>query len=237
MSTLQQLQHVTPMLYPNGRAFRVPEGGDLRKWHDAVNTEFADLDASSMNVLDALLPDNPNFTLADAQEWYRRLGLYDSGSIPLNDMALAITQKMSWPTVTPDMQSLQYIQDQLQAAGFNVYLYKNRFFDGVDWVTMWPSDVLGIAAGNSELEGFNLGQANLGSTWSDDGITICVDYLEEDKDEIFDFGDNLRSTFYVSSAAIGTFADIPAARKIEFRQLLIKLKAAQMAAFLFVNYI
>lgn len=216
----------------------MPNGGDMDKLHRALNTSFAQLDTDTMAILNDLMPDNPDFLLDDAQAWYRRLGLFDSGSIPLDSMKAAIRQKQSWATVPLEMQSEDYIEGQLRDAGFDVYVYKNKFSDGMGgWETQTPDQVLGTPAGLAELGAFNLNVLNLGSRWGDEGISIIVDYLEEENDINFDFGSNYRSTFYVASDPITTFADVPLSRKLEFRQLLLKLKAAHMAGFLFVNYV
>jgi hypothetical protein len=151
-------------------------------------------------------------------------------------MKAAILQKMSFPITPLNRQSLEFIQAQLRAAGFDVYLYQNRFSDGGGYITKTASDVLGIPAGSARLGGFSLGELNLGSEYIDDGITLAVNYIEEEKDAVFAIGPHYRNTFFVAGSDITTFADVPASRKIEFRQLLISLKCAEMCAILFVNY-
>jgi hypothetical protein len=241
MTQEQQLQQLSQMLYPQGRAFRMPEQSELYQFHRALNVVFSQTKTDADQILNDILPDNNAFDIDDAHDWYRRLWLYDSGSVLLADMKAAIRQKQSFPLTPLDKQHYQYIEDQLHAAGFTtVFVYENRFDDGAgNWITKSPSELLSQPVANAELGAFNLGEANLGSTLAEYGISIIANYLEEDKDAGFDFGDNLRSTFYIGSALLvsGALVDIPAARKLEFRQLLMKLKPAQTAGFLFVNYV
>ncbi len=210
-------------------------GGIWYRLHRALTIQFAIAYRAALGTQDFQLPDNANFTLYDAQQWYRRLGIYDSGSVSLADMKLAINAWWSnYNATLRNKQHYTYIQGQLQAAGFNVNIYENRFFPGP--VTMSPDEVLGFAAGDSELEAFELDEVELNETWLMEGITLCNQYLEEGRD-IETVITNLRSTFYIADPAdITTFAEIPAARKTEFRQLLIKLKPAHTVGILFVNY-
>lgn len=257
------------ILYPQGRAFRMPypiddtlayttedgseeyttedgsesytaedspasTGGIFYRVHRALSTAFNDAWDAGDNVLDVLMPDNPNFSIEDAHAWYRRLGLYDSGLVSFADMKLAIAQKQSFPLVPLDKQHYLYIQAQLQAAGFDVYVYPNRFFPGP--VTKDPSEVLGVSAGDAVYDAVDYDDTEYDGSLADLGITVIANYLEEAKDAEYVFGDNLRSTFYIAGSTITTFADVPEVRKIEFRQLIMKLKRAETAGFLFINY-
>lgn len=130
----------------------------------------------------------------------------------------------------------------MQAAGFNVTVYENRFFIGSppSWQTLKPYEIIGIpSAGEAILNNFELGEVQLGDKWTYNGITLAVNYLEEIEDALFNIPpENYRSTFYVADpSGITTFATIPLARKVEFRQLLLSLKPAQTVGILFVNYI
>jgi hypothetical protein len=238
MAYQDKLLRVAKLLQPNGWAFSVPHDGAMYKLYRALMSDniggFGRLYSDIVGLQDALMPDNPNFTIEDARAWYRRLGLYDSGTVPLADMKMAIAQKQSWAGTPLNKQNYLYIQEQLRAAGFDVYVYENRFLPGP--VTKTPAEILGIPAGYAMLATFELGELELGSEWIDDGITLVVNYLEEEKDAVFGITE-YRSTFYIAGATISTFANVPLSRKIEFRQLILKLKAAQMCGILFVNYI
>lgn len=238
MTTAQMFQWLSKKLYPDGRAFRMQEDGYLYRLHRALNLTFARTKTDAEQILYDILPDNANFDIDTARKWYRRLGLYDSGSVTLADMKKAIAQKLSFPLTPLNKRHPAFIQAQLQAAGFNVYVYRNKFSDGMGgWITKTPQDILGISTGYATLGGFSLGEANLGSTWADDGISIVHNYIEESLDEGAVDGSNYNCTFFIAGATVDSFADVSAARKIEFRQLLLKLKAQHMVGIMFINYV
>ncbi len=255
------------IMYPNGRAWWLPSGGDVPYikedasgdyitedgassyiteygtngiflgLHEALGATEAQAYEDALSFLDALLPDNDNFTMDDAIAWYRRLGLYNSGNVSLADMKLAIAQKYYGRSANRYRQNYLYIQDQLQAAGFNVYVYENRFDNGSGgYMTKTVSDILSATYPKAYYGFTRYGQVGYGYVGVPT-ITKCVNYIEESKDATFNIGSNWRSTFFVASDPITTFADVPESRKNEFRQLLISLKPAQTVGFLFINYI
>ncbi len=257
------------ILYPNGRAFRLPEpvqtgeiyltedgtqfltssdgqfyvsedysasGGFLYRLHRAIGASQIALWLANENIMDALLPDNPNFSEADAVDWYRRYGLYNSGSVSFTDMKAAISQRASWPVTPLNQRCAAFMTAQLQLAGFNVKVYQNKFWTGSAYIAKTPGEVLGEPVSESFLGGFYLGDAELGSAHLLDGVSLCVNYLEDALDEPFVVSNYNQSCFIADPASVTTFASVPAARHVEFRQLLLKLKSVKMAAFLFVNY-
>jgi len=269
---------LSKQLYPDGRAFRVPEpvlslvtsayttedgseiytaedgvtayttedgasmvaaGGILHRLHEAIGDVQSQTWSDAISVIDSTIADNPNFTIDDANAWYRRLGIYNSGTVPLADMMQAINQKINYPGETVYGRShYLFIQAQLRLAGFDVYVYENRFPDGMGgYITKTPSEVLGVITGMAILGLFDLGDADLGGDYSDTGMSLVVNYIEEYKDNDFSIGDNYRSTFFVAGSVIGDFAEVPLSRKIEFRQLILQLKPAQTVGILFINYV
>ena len=216
----------------------VVKGGVLWRLLTAFAKNINIARGTGYNVLEARLPDNEGFTLQDAHDWYRRLGMYDSGSVSFADMKAAITQKLSFPAVELGVQSPEFIQEQLRAAGFDVYVYRNHFSDGSGgFKTLRPSEVLGIPTGQAYLNNFYLGQLNLNATYADAGITLVANYLEEEKDADFVIGDNYNATFFIAGSSVNVFAEVPIDRKIEFRQLIHQLKRLETVGFLFVNYV
>ena len=226
-------------LFPQkGRAFKIPYMGIFWRFLRAISLSFGRALSAATSVFDSIFPDNDNFTADDAEIQERLYGLPTNSSVPLADRKLAIYRRMAHPGEQPARQGALFIEQQLQAAGFDVYVYENRFFEGspASWITKTPSEVLGITAGFAVFGGFAYGETEYGGTWADDGITIIANYLEEAKDALFDFGDTYRSSFFIAGATITTFADVPAVRKTEFRQLLLTLKPTNTAGFVFVNY-
>lgn len=226
-------------LAPNGRAFHMPQDGLMLMRHEAIAEVLSDVYADIVGTLDSVYPDNANFTADDASYWERVLGIYSTTGTTLADRKLAITAKLNYPGTTLARQHYSFIQSQLRDAGFDVYIYENRFLEGAPpaYVTHTPSEIIGSNVGYAALGGFSLGELNLGSQWSDDDISIISDYIEEEKDEVYGFTANLRPTFFVASDPITDFADVDVVRKTEFRQLLLQLKPQHSVGYLFVNYV
>lgn len=214
------------------------DGGILHRLHEAIGTVQAQTWQDGLSILDSCVADNPNFTIDDANDWYRRLGIFNSGLVSLSDMMKAINQKINYPGEKVFGRSnYLFIQEQLRNAGFDVYVYENRFLPGP--VTKTPSEVLGIGAEDAEYgEELEYGESEYGDTFAIEGITKVVNYLEEEKDDLFIITDvGWRSTFYIAGATITTFANVPASRKFEFRQLVLQLKPTQCPGILFVIYV
>jgi hypothetical protein len=213
-------------------------GGIFYRLHGVLSISFAQAYKDARGVQDAQLPDNAGFTIDDANLWYAWLGIYNSGLVPLDEMKDAIRQRMSFPKVPLDKQSPAYIQAQLRAAGFDVYVYKNKFDDGMGgFTTLTPAEILGIPVGSAIYGSVDYGEADYGETWATAGISLIVNYIEDAKDADFAIGDNYKATFYIAGATVSTFADVPEVRHIEFRQLILKYKSLQMVGIMFVNYV
>lgn len=236
MSFLDKIISLTRQLYPRGRAFYMPFNGNLERLHRALSLSEDRLQADIVSVLDSAIPDNDNFTEQDATDWEKRLGLITSEGVSLSDRKLAIKRKINFPGTIPARQSYLYLQDQLQAAGFDVYVYENRFPDGMGgYITKTPYEVsldLGIF-GQTQYGDGQYGATQYGLGYNNK----IVNHIEEHLDFFFDTGDNLRSTFFIGGNPIGSFAIVNPNRKNEFRQLILKIKPVQTVGFLFVNYI
>ncbi len=238
MSSLgDTLLSLAKQLYPTGRAWKMPFGGVLEGLHKALNIseEQAYLDAVSIH--DSILPDNANFTALDATDWEGRLGLIVNQSTPLADRKLAIIRKMNQPGIARAKGNWRHVQAQLQAAGFNVYVYENRFdsYPYGNYETLTPYELSGDTGfiNFNRYGQFNYGQRSYGGKYT----KFVANYIDEATDWKFDIGTNLRSTFYIGNNPVGTFANIPLSRKDEFRQLILTLKPQSTVAFLFINYV
>jgi hypothetical protein len=207
--------------------------GILYRLHRALAITEFQLRNDTFQIFNDLLPDNPNFTQDDATDWYRRLGLYNSGNVAFSDMKLAIAQKQSFAITPLNKQNYLFIEQQLRAAGFDVHIYENRFSDGMGgFISKSPEQVLGTPPNGSEYNDSEYGHVQYGGAYSNK----IVNYIEEPQDAVFIVA-NYRTTFFVAGATITTFANIPASRKQEFRQLLLTLKQAQAVGYLFVHYV
>ena len=212
-------------------------GGILYRLHRALSISFALLWQGVTGVSYAQLPDNPYFTIADCHDWYRRLGIYDSGLVSMAEMMAAIRQRMSFPITPLNKQNYLFIQGQLQAAGFNVNVYENRFASGRTFITKTPAEIYTGAYPLAEYGSFEYGDTEYGTGEGADGITVCANYLEPAADATL-VVTNYRSTFFIADpSGITNFASIPVGRETEFRQLLIKLKPIHTVGYLAVNFI
>jgi len=232
-----KLLQLTRQLYPRGRAFGMPAGGDMEKLHNALAQSEARAWNAAVAIKDSILPDNDNFTTDDATDWERRLGMIYSPLVPLVDRKLAIIRKMNFPGTIPARQHYLYLEGQLQAAGFSVYVYENRFAlypDGYE--TRNPLTVSsGVGAFQIQHGPWQHGYRQHGQIYNP--YNRVINYIDESQDATFNIGDNLRSTFFVGGAPIGTFANVDINRKDEFRQLILRIKPVQTVGILFINYI
>lgn len=235
MSFYDQIIRLTKQVYPTGRAFKMPFNGYLEGLHRAlaISENQAYLDARA--ILNSILPDNDQFTENDASDWERRLGLITNSAVPLADRKLAILRKMNHPGSIAARQNYRYLQGQLQAAGFDVYVYENRFPDGGGgYVTHNPAD-LTYGAGLVQVQH---GDVQHGVPIQHGGLfqNIIANHIDEASDWLFNIGDNLRSTFFIGGPSLGAFASVNEDRKNEFRQLILKIKPVQTVGYLFINY-
>lgn len=226
---------LTRQLYPTGRAFKMILGGDRYKFHVALAKSEERVWLDAVSTINSALPDNASFTADDATAWEKRLGLITNGDVALQDRKLAIIRKMNHPGSIRARQAPEFLQRELQAAGFDVYVYRNRFPDGMGgYITKDPLTVTGGIGGDQRQHGqFQHGQAQHGSGFTN----VIANHIEEEKDAIFDVGSNLKSTFYIGGTPIGTIANVDENRKAEFRQLILRVKPAQTIGYLLVNYV
>jgi hypothetical protein len=234
-NTLLQL---TKQLYPSGRSFNIPADGVFERLIEALNISYGQAYEGAVDILNDIIPDNDGFDAYDCTQWERRLGLITNTSIPIADRRLNILQKMAYPGIeAAPRQAASFLQTQLRNAGYDVYVYENKFAVGspVSYIAKSPAAVLGLPYGLAQYGSIEYGDTEYGGDFS--GVTKCVNYLEEDKDNYFNVGDNYRSTFFIAGATLTTFADVDIARKETFRQMILQLKPAQTCAYLFVNYI
>lgn len=233
MSIATKIQKLTKMLFPTGRAFRVH--GDKEKLYRALSLSEARAYEDALSILDSVLPDNDNFTVDDAGMWERKLGMIDGTGVALADRKLAIKRKMNHPGNIPARQNYLYLEGQLQAAGFNVYVHENRFDLYPDsYETQNPYVLYGSSGWYSNTHGTFLHGENIHGIYYSN---IIANSITAEGDLDFDIGANLRSTFFVGGQTVGTFANVDALREAELRQLILKIKPVQAVGFMFINYI
>jgi uncharacterized protein YmfQ (DUF2313 family) len=260
ISIRDQIVRLVRQLYPKSRIYKIPEDSYWYRLEKAEAASKARAHGDALAILSSILPDNDNFTTADATDWERRLGLITNPAVSLANRKLAIQRKMNHPGTIKARQHYLYVQGQLQAAGFNVFVHENIFDDGYgDAIAIDPADFIEID-GIGELNEFELDELELGDattvfpelfnfaeldTFDLGGNELngaeytakIANSLSAEADASFNIGENYRSTFFIGGEAPGTFANVDLQREREFRQLVLKLKPSQTIAFLLIDYI
>lgn len=226
MGVFDKIMQLTRQLYPTGRAFKMPFGGYLEKLHLGLSEREVQAYEDAVSILNSILPDNDNFTVDDATDWERRLGMITNQSTSLYDRKLAITRKLQYPGKNPAKGHYLNLERELQLAGFDVYVFEN-----IPAVT--PFTFSGI----NTTEQIQHGQTTHGSGVH--GLTYTnkiANRISEQEDLYFNLGGSYKSTFFIADA-YGGLANVPLSRKDEFRQLILKIKQVQSIGFLYINYV
>ncbi len=212
-------------LYPTGRAWYMKRNSIFFNIHKAINRSFIRLIDDSKFTIDSLFPDNVNFSEDDASLWEYRLGLITNPLLSLEVRKMAILRKMAYPSNIKARQHPLFIESQLQAAGFDVYVYDNT----PPYRT--PNDI--IATLVTETQHGPPTQHGLGTQHGGTGFEVIANLSTPN--ESFSVG-NLYATFFIGGATLGATANVPANRLTEFKELVLRLKPAQTVVFTFLNY-
>lgn len=222
---------ITRRLYPTGRVFWLKDDRLITAVHRVFNESEIEVYKAALDVLDSILPDNANFDEDDAADWERRLGIIARDGTSLEDRKLAIRRKYSTPGDIPARQHYLYLQGQLQAAGFDVYVHENRQPDGSGGWEVLPIDAfLGLQYG-----GFQYGDSDQYGPDKND-LEKVANYIDSTQDDLFVLPTDTRAVFFIGGQAIGSDANVPSVRKDEFRQLILNIKPAQTVGLLIINY-
>jgi len=232
MLWITQIQNLFRQLMPTGRAFKGPVNGYMDKLNTALSISENVAWRDMLSTFDSMLADNANFSEDDATDWERRLGLINGTGLPLSQRKLLILQQYNFPGDILARGYWLYVQQQLRAAGFDAYVYENRFFEMGSWVTKTPIEILGGGGTQNQLADNQLGDAQLGGSYN----MLVANNIDQVDDANFSVGSNLRSTFFIGGATLGAYAYVPINQERQFRQLILKLKPAQTVAYLFVIY-
>lgn len=215
-------------LYPNGRVWWLKNNSDFDLFHKAINRSFIRIVEQARLEIDGTLPDNDNFTERDATLWEFRLGLITNESLGIEQRRQAIRRKLAFPGNIAARQHPNYIEAQLQLAGFNVFVHENT----IPYQT--PQDV--AAVNLNELQHGDPTQHGPSTLHGASNFEVIANSIE--RDETYSPGpDNLWATFFIGGENLGDTATVPESRIFEFRELVLKLKPAHTAAFTFINYV
>ena len=212
----------------------MPKDGFFEKMHVGLILSEVRAYEDGLSVLDSALPDNDNFTEEDATQWERRLGLISNSSVSLANRKLAITQKMAHPGDIYGRQHYLFLERELQAAGFDVYVYENRFPAYPDgYETQTPEEVTGNSFTASQHGDFQHGDLQHGGSV----YPLIANSIDSSIDSSFNLGANLRATFFIGGPTVGSYADVDSERELEFRQLILRVKPTHMIGILLINYV
>lgn len=233
-----QLKALTAQMFPTGRAFNIPPGSDKEKLIEALLASEERFWDDAISTFDSVLPDNDNFTVDDATAWEIRLGLPVNPLVSLVDRKLAIQRKINHPGTIKTRQNYLYLQQQLQDAGFNVYVYENRFPLGYGYYTKTPTEFSTtrpfpknlVRHSSSLLHG--LRSAYHGYYGYANKIANSTDKSE---DASFVVPNNI-FTFFIGGSTAGSWATVDANRESEFRQLVLKIKPAHTIAYTLIDF-
>lgn len=219
----------TKQLYPTGRAWWMKKNSIFELFHLGLAYSESRVTSYIRELLDKIIPDNNNFDENDAARWENALGLFVSPGTPLDDRKDSIIRKMQYPGSVPARQHYKFIEGQLRLAGFDVYVHENRFGD--------PPQVA-LTLQSSNYGNINYGQGNYGNEALTNAEKIA-NYIDADRDADFNFGDdiNARATFFIGGENYPNRSYVLKSRKNEFREMILKLKPAQTAGLLLIDYV
>jgi hypothetical protein len=226
---LNVLKSLATQLYPTGRAWFMPEDSLFRSFHEALDLSFLDLIEDGNLLLNQTFPDNDDFSEDDARLWEFRLGLITNDSVDLEIRKQVIKRKMGHPNNIKARQHPLFIESQLQAAGFKVWVHENT----IPYRT--PLEVSAI-----DLDNVNHGeptQHGVGTTHGGGSFSLIANSINAIESYSIGGDENLWATFFIGGIVLGTSAEVQSSRLKEFKELVIKLKPAHTVAFTFINYV
>jgi len=210
----ESIVNLSRQLYPTGRAFIMPVKSVLAKLHEGLAISESRAIEELIGIYDRLLPDNDNFSVEDATRWETALGMYRSEGLALEDRKKAILRKIKFPGNKLYRQTGEYLQEQLYEAGFDVTVDKNA-----------STDI-------SKYGNLNYADGNYSDILTSDYTVIANEIYESREDLSYsDQNINDRFIFEIKGSAI------PASRKNEFRELILRIKPAHTVGYLYVNYV
>ena len=121
----------------------------------------------------------------------------------------------------PARQHKNYIEYQLQTAGFNVFVYENGFIESGVKVFKRPQDIIALTIETEQHGGTS--QHGIGMQHGGGSAQLIANSYKPN--EIHSVSDEtLWATFFIGGATLGQMAVIPSSREEEFRELVLKLK-------------
>lgn len=227
MSTKNKLNKLTRQLYPTGKAFNYSDDSTMFKLHDGLNDGIEDVINDSKSLLDSIFPDSDGFTIEDVRLWEYNLGIISNEDLPLQTRKDAVLRKITHPNNIKPRQHKLFIQDQLQKAGFGVYVHENTY------PYQLPSEVAPVTLGVTQMGD----DTQMGDTTRMGSISYKVVANKIGIDESYIVGpDNIWATFFIGAEIKGNFASLPKVNETALRELVLKLKPTHTVAYLFIQF-
>ena len=207
--------------------------------HDIRRAIFAELFNDIKGVLDQMIPDNEGYTEEDAAVHEREYGIIPATDATLDERKEAILARMSYQKPKYN-GTAQYLQGVLRASGFDVYVHENRFAQ-TSIETQFGNTVFGY----DQFGGYKVRDGYFEAVKPDGSYSdLCITYLEPEKDEErygtideqINVDTPLNYYFFIGGETYPETADVPEARKSEFRRLILKYKKIKSIAVNYINY-
>jgi hypothetical protein len=213
----EPINTLSSQLYPSGRAWWKQKDGIFDKVHQALALSESRVENDILNLQYDILADSVNISISAIERWEYVFGIKANGTTA--DRLSMIYQRQMFPNNILARQSKSFIEQQLRLAGYNVFIHLN-------YITP-----------NSAIYGlFNYGQKNYGEIAST--YTIVSNEIDETKEVLYSISTiGEKNIFYIGGENYGDYADVPAALKNQFRELVLRLKPAHSVAILNINYI
>lgn len=221
---MSKIGELTKRLFPTGYAHRTITGSVKDKLFESLAVSEQQLYVDANSILDSMLPDNANFTANDAARLEEYYGIITNPLVSLQDRKDAIIRKMNHPGDILARQSAGYMQQQLQLAGFKVYVHETN-----SSIETLGGSGLSVQAGDAQA-----GETQFGHIMYDDKIANSL-YASIDKLYLEDSLN--RNTFVIGDITLGSYANVDVNRKLEFRQLVLRLKPVPTVGYLLINYV
>lgn len=224
----RQLQH----LLPDALAWRTVIQSTLRHYLEGL----ADAHAEFRNYVDATYADRFAVTTRDLEAWERQFGLLAGTT----DAARRAQLAGAWQA--QGGQSPRYLQNVMQAAGFNVYVHEWWVPGSTPRVARDPHDYteyprLGTTQCNNALARCGEPQAFCNRWVVNEPRYIVNLNLTRNAPPPIPVKPSVYPYFlYWSGADIDTQAEVPAARRAEFERLLLKICPTHLWIVTYVNY-
>lgn len=210
------------------------------------------------NVLYQKFPDNPYFSIDDAANHERVLGIVPSIGATFDERKQVLLARMSNKRDDEFQGTREYLENVLRSSGFDVYVHENRFpsesvpaqvgtaMCGVDTIgggviSDYPFEAIYPDASYDQICVNNIRSEDDADFFdsvpgTQIGIAECgIDTLASDEEN--DIYNLLPYILFIGGAVYPAKADIPSARIRECRDLILKTKETHILTLLYINQI